>query len=312
MKNRLKGLRLWFAVSVMVVTICLFLKGERVEKIVVIPKGATLYQIAEELERADIIWSRWVFMALAKVLSAEKRMIAGEYRFCTNSSLFSVLNALKEGRVVLHRFTIPEGWRLKDIAQYFEDMRFLSRDRFLALCHNQDFIKELGILADSAEGYLFPDTYRFARGVSEEEVIKTMVKRCMEVLSELEADDVHKVLTLASIIEKEAKLAEEKPIISSVFHNRLKRGLPLQSCATVLYALGKHKQRLSHKDLETDSEYNTYIHPGLPPGPICSPGADSIKACLNPADTDYLYFVVKEDVRHHFAKTLKEHITAKR
>jgi len=208
-------------------------------------------------------------------------------------------------------FQIAKLWESKGLGKV-EDFINASQDKKIHEKHNME--------SDSLEGYLFPDTYFFSFGVSEQEAIYQMLslfnKRTSYLMAEKPADmklSNSEIITLASIIEKEAKVAYEKPIISAVFHNRLKQGKKLESCATVLYSLGYPERELTNDDLrDPSSPYNTYVYECLPPGPICNPGIESIKAALNPSNDKYLYFVSKNDGTHHFAETYKDFLKAKR
>jgi UPF0755 protein len=220
--------------------------------------------------------------------------------------------------------TVPEGFTLKQIAGVMARRLGTDSIRFVKLAHDTDFIKRLSTKygfppPPSLEGYLFPDSYKFSYFEDESSIIERMVKQLMEVIEDngifyelrRKGLELHTVLTLASIVEREAAVDSERPVIAAVFWNRLKRGIPLESCATVEYALPRHKTRLTYADLKIQSPYNTYIHPGLPPGPICSPGLKSIEAVVNPADVPYLYFVSRGDGTHLFATSYKEHIKNK-
>ena len=207
---------------------------------------------------------------------------------------------------------------MRQIAGVLQKAIEIDSARFVTLAQNPGFFGKLGVHAPSLEGYLFPDTYRFYWQTPEEKILETMVKRFHQVFADSLKQratqlrmSVHQVLTLASIIEKEAQVPLERPLISGVFHRRLKLGMPLQADPTVIYALGGRKRRLSKADTRVNSPYNTYLHRGLPPGPICNPGRDSILAALYPVKVDYLYFVAKGDGTHIFTKSLNSHINAK-
>jgi len=225
-----------------------------------------------------------------------------------------ILSKLLTGRVLLHTVTIPEGYTVNQIADALEERQITSRAELLRLASDKAFIKTLGIGAEAVEGYLFPDTYRFAKGTPAKDVIRTMVEQLDHIMTEewqAKAKDmnltVHQVLTLASVIEKETGSRDERPHISSVFHNRLKKRIPLQSDPTVIYGLPNFDGNLRKRDLSHASPYNTYRWAGLPPGPIANPGAESIRAALYPATSKYLYFVSRNDGTHHFSATLMEH-----
>ncbi|MGC4098577.1 MAG: endolytic transglycosylase MltG [Nitrospira sp.] len=284
------------------------------QKIVVIPEGATFQQAATALEREQLIRSRLAFVLLGKFQDADRKIHPGEYEFNAAMAPSVILTKLLTGRVVLHAITIPEGHTIMQIADVLEEHRITNRAEFVRLALDKSFVKTLGISADTAEGYLYPDTYRFARPTAAKDVIKAMVDQLGHVMTQewqARAVDihltVHEVLTLASVIEKETGVEDERPHISSVFHNRLKKRIPLQSDPTVIYGLTTFDGNLHKKDLSHPSPYNTYRWVGLPPGPIANPGAQSIRAALYPVPSAYLYFVSKNDGTHQFSATLIEH-----
>ena len=285
-----------------------------VNKIVVISEGATFLQAAALLEREELIRSRSAFVRIGKSQEAHRKIQPGEYEFNGAMPPADILAKLLAGRVLLHTVTIPEGYTITQIADVIDGQAITSREEFLRLASDKSFIKTLGISAETVEGYLFPDTYRFARMTPAKEVIRTMVDQLGRVMTEewqARAKEmnltVHQVLTLASVIEKETGSGDERPQISSVFHNRLRKRIPLQSDPTVIYGLPNFDGNLHKKDLSHPSPYNTYRWSGLPPGPIASPGADSIQAALYPVTSKYLYFVSRNDGTHHFSATLGEH-----
>lgn len=287
---------------------------EAVNKIVVISEGATFLQAAALLEREELIRSRSAFVRIGKSQEAHRKIQPGEYEFNGAMLPADILAKLLAGRVLLHTVTIPEGYTITQIADVIDGQAITSREEFLRLASDKSFIKTLGISAETVEGYLFPDTYRFARMTPAKEVIRTMVDQLGRVMTEewqARAKEmnltVHQVLTLASVIEKETGSGDERPQISSVFHNRLRKRIPLQSDPTVIYGLPNFDGNLHKKDLSHPSPYNTYRWSGLPPGPIASPGADSIQAALYPVTSKYLYFVSRNDGTHHFSATLGEH-----
>ena len=240
---------------------------------------------------------------------------SGKYRAYSNDSMFRILEKIEAGEVVTAKVTIPEGYNLKQMSELFESSGICGAQDFMKYSRDKSFLKRLGVDASSAEGYLFPETYVIAEGLDARDVITILKKKTDSVLKDLgwkplKNLSTHEMLTLASIIEKEAKVKSEQEIVSSVFHNRLKIGMPLQSCATVLYALDKTVPHLLLKDLEVDSPYNTYRRKGLTPGPIASPGRGAIKAAIKPAKTDYLFFVAKNDGSHYFSRNYSSHLKA--
>jgi len=284
-------------------------------KVVVIPDGWAFQQVAALLEREQLIRHRLAFVLLAKTLEAERRIQPGEYELHAAMAPKEIMSKLLAGRVVLHSVTIPEGYTINQIADVLAEQRITDRAEFIRLGADRSFMMTLGISADSLEGYLYPDTYRFARLTPAKDVIKAMVDQLGQVMTaewQTRAQElhltVHQVLTLASVIEKETGAQEERAHISSVFHNRLKKKIPLQSDPTVIYGLSNiFDGNLHKKDLSHPSPYNTYRWAGLPPGPIASPGAESIRAALYPTPSSYLYFVSKNDGTHQFSATLVEH-----
>ncbi|SPP66582.1 conserved exported hypothetical protein [Nitrospira lenta] len=283
-------------------------------KVVVIAEGSTFQHVAGLLERERLIKSRSAFVLLGKALEADRKIRPGEYELNPAMLPADILSKLLAGRVVLHAVTIPEGYTMVQIADVLAQHHITDRAEFLRLAKNKGFIKTLGISAETLEGYLYPDTYRFPKPVSAKDAIRTMVEQLNQVVTpewQARAKDIHltlhQVLTLASVIEKETGSGEERPQISSVFHNRLQKKIPLQSDPTVIYGLPDFDGNLHKKDLSHPSLYNTYRWAGLPPGPIASPGAQAIKAALFPAVSSYLYFVSKNDGTHQFSTTLTEH-----
>jgi UPF0755 protein len=294
--------------------------GKTKEKIIEILPGKNTSQIARLLKHEKLIKNEKVLIIYAKIKGLDSKLKAGKYILHPAMSIPEIVKDLSEGNVLNEsiRFTIPEGLELKEIAELLEKKGLVDSEYFIEIAKVKnfpfDFLK--GLPGDTTlEGYLFPDTYEVNKDIGEKDIIKIMLRRFENIFNadfvsrarELRLS-VHEVITLASIIEREAKVDDERPLISSVFHNRLKIGKLLQSCATVQYALGERKETLLFKDLEIDSPYNTYKVPGLPPGPISNPGEASIKAALFPAETDYLYFVSNGDGTHTFSRTYGEHL----
>lgn len=288
-------------------------------KIFTIERGQDFATTTRMLNESGIINNPFKYRILARLKGYDKRVQAGEYVLSASLSPIEILDKLVSGKVRLHRVTIPEGHNLKQIAALVEEAGFENRDIFYTAATNSELVRRLGIEAKTFEGYLFPDTYSFPRTASAEEIITAMVQRQRQVfLPEWHAQaekmglSTHQVLTLASIIEKETGAAQERPLISSVFHNRLKKGMRLETDPTVIYGLKDFNGNLTRKHLRTKTPYNTYKIKGLPPGPIASPGAEAIKAALFPAETNYLFFVSKKDTTHHFSANFKDHERAVR
>jgi peptidoglycan lytic transglycosylase G len=286
---------------------------------VVVAEGSTLDDTAVLLRENGVVRFPLLFVSVARLLGQERSIRAGEYRFHTSMSPYQILQMLCRGTVLLHRVTIPEGLTAKQIAIILEREGFASREETLAASRDKVFVGSLGLEGDSLEGYLFPDTYRFALGLTPQQVLTAMVQRFRAVYGpEMRAREAEQgwgldqVVTLASLVEKEASRKEEKPLVASVLVNRLQRGMPLQCDPTVIYGLEDFDGDLKREHLRTPNPYNSYLNKGLPPGPICNPGLDSLKAALYPADTPYLYFVSRNDGSHAFSATLEEHNRAVR
>ncbi len=289
------------------------------DKLFILSAGQGLKQTAAALEQEKLISDALRFTILARLEKQDTRLKAGEYFLSTTMTPREILTQLVEGRVHLYRVTIPEGFNLIQIAKAVANAGLAPEAAFLAATRNRQTASKLGIDADTVEGYLFPDTYYFPSGLDSHTIIATMVKQFRIAFTpkwvaraeELNMS-VHEVVTLASIIEKETGAPEERPLISSVFHNRLKRGMRLETDPTVIYAIPEFDGNLKRRHLETYTPYNTYKIKGLPPGPIASPGAAAMAAALFPAQTNYLYFVSKRDGTHQFSATIKEHNAAVR
>jgi len=297
------------------------IQGEK--NLVEITPGSSTVDIANNLKDAGLIKNELLFRLYTKVMGYDGRLQAGKYEISSGMTIEEILGKIVRGEVITStkRITIPEGFHVKQIARHLELQEAVDKEEFLKKVEEVQlndywFLKDANDSSYMVEGYLFPDTYNIEEEASEEEIIKVLLNRFEKVFEdfyrgkteELEMT-VHEIVTLASIIEREARLKEEQSVISSVFHNRLETNMLLQSCATVQYALGEVKPVLTERDLETDSSYNTYMHAGLPPGPIASPGKGALEAALYPEETDYLYFVLKGDGsgEHFFGKSLSEH-----
>lgn len=284
--------------------------------------GQPSSSIARALEAQGIVSSRWVFLASLWARRAEGRLQAGEYRFAGPSSTNEVIEHLVRGDVYHMGVTIPEGLTLSESADLLAKKGLGASEAFREAFAHAERIAHLDPEASDLEGYLFPNTYRFPRRPLPEQVARAMVSRFSQAFDHSRRAraaglglSVREVVTLSSIVEKETGRAEERPLIASVFLNRLRRGMPFQSDPTLIYQLkreGRFDGNLKRTDLEMESPYNTYRRPGLPPGPIASPGLAAIDAVLQPAESNYLYFVSRNDGSHHFSATLKEHAAAVR
>lgn len=287
---------------------------ESVEQTIVVQSGQGFKALSNLLHQKGIILHPVKFRLFARIKGYDKHIKAGEYMFSSAMSPKKIIEIMVDGKVRLHRLTIPEGYNLRQIARAVEAEGFASEFDFLTAATDSDFARTKGIDGQTFEGYLFPETYYFPKGVTPEDIISTMVKRFWSVFkpeweeqTKILGMTIHQVITLASIIEKETAVDAERPLISSVFHNRLKRNMRLESDPTVIYGIGDYNGNITRKDLERPTPYNTYTMKGLPPGPISNTGAKAIEAALYPADTKFLYFVARNNQTHHFSTNFKEH-----
>src|SRR5215210_1223219 len=288
------------------------------EQYITIPKGSTPDQIINNLETSGVIGRGWLLRLYVRLTGSGQRMKAGEYRFPSPISPLGVLKKLEEGEQRLSRLTVIEGWTRWDIAALLAripELKLQSAEVALALFDDTSAIRDLAPEAKNLEGYLYPDTYSFQPDATPRQVVETMVKRFRQVWGELSAKHApppglspRELVTVASLIETEAKLADERPVVASVIYNRLKKDIPLAVDSSVIYASkleGKWRYdgKVYRSDIERRSPYNTRLYAGLPPGPVASPGESSLKAALNPATSDYLYYVRnpdRDDGAHNF------------
>ncbi|MDD5382752.1 MAG: endolytic transglycosylase MltG [Candidatus Margulisbacteria bacterium] len=298
---------------------------------VVIPKGASVKAIRDILEKKEILKTDSSFAFAARILGLAKHVQAGEYSFSPSEPLASILWKLRRGEVIQTqlkrvRITFPEGTSIYKMGEILRKKQVSDPDKFQLLVKEGITAaireKHWGIFkyvpTESLEGYLYPDTYWFYIGAKVEDLVEIMLARFEEIVvpfwqqtAKETKYSLHEILTLASIIEKEAKLPEERAVISSVFHNRLKAGMPLAADPTIKYALERPTKRVYQHQLAVDSLYNTYKRRGLPPGPICNPGIEAIKAAVHPATTDYYFFVARKDGSHIFSRNWAEHQLAR-
>jgi UPF0755 protein len=276
--------------------------------------GDSLASVTRKLREQRIITNGWFFSLWARWRGAEKRIHQGLYRFESGATPRDVLDRLVTGKGVFHSVTIPEGLSVKEIAFLLDKLGIADKVKFLSATADPTLLESLGLRDKGLEGYLFPSTYYFTPGTTEREIIITMAEQFRKVSLPLLVQrppsirlTTHEILTLASIIEKETGIAEERAWVSAVFHNRLKQQMPLQSDPTVIYGIKDFNGNLTRKDLQDASPYNTYRIAALPPGPICNPSVASIKAALQPANVPYLYFVSKNDGTHLFSDTIEAH-----
>ncbi len=286
---------------------------------ITIKSGQSLSSIAQHLDEKHIIADAMAFRLLAMACGDSRSLQAGEYDFAGMYSALDVLKQLTAGKVVLQSCTFPEGLTVAEVVQRCVKAGLGDTSVYKKLLQKDEFLRSLHIDTTSLEGYLFPETYRFSPGSSEKTVLSAMVKQTKKHLTPkllAAAKSYHlnenQLLTLASIVQKEAGNEAEMPMIAAVFHNRLKRGMLLQADPTVIYGISDFNGNITRKDLQTDTPYNTYMRRGLPPGPIANPGLAALLATVHPAQVDYLYFVATGEGGHHFSHTLKEHNRAVR
>lgn len=284
---------------------------------VVVTPGMSILEIATALKEKGIISSALIFQLLARLEHYDRRIQPGRYRFPPNSDPKLVLKMLAREVPAFLYVTIPEGATTRQIAKILAENGICPADSFLAASTDTALLRSLDIPLASAEGWLFPETYEFQTGSDPRHLIRRLVRQFRATYEALRRESrttltEPQVVILASIVEKEARVPEEFPVIAGVFLNRLRRRIPLQSCATVQFILPQPKERLTNGDLKIDSPYNTYLHPGLPPGPICNPGKMALRAVLQPAEHDYLFFVSRGDGTHIFSRTPAEHEAALR
>jgi UPF0755 protein len=282
-----------------------------------IPPGAGVSTIAHRLADAGVVADPWTFRVAARLSGEERRLQAGEYHFAAAATPADVVARLARGDVYTRPVTFPEGLTIEEMADVFERAGLGTRAAFLDATAETSLVAEFDPEAVSLEGYLFPDTYALPRRASAPEVVQAMVNGFRQAFdaplraaARARGVSVRDVVTLASLIEKETAAAHERELVSAVYHNRLRAGMPLQADPTVIYAMrlaGTWNGNIRRSDLQMDSPYNTYRYRGLPPGPIAAPGRAALAAALAPADIDYLYFVSRNDGTHVFATTLAEH-----
>jgi len=287
--------------------------GPTRETFVEISPGTSTMQIATQLKQHGLIRSKYAFEV--ERLAKGGILKAGEYRFDHPATVSEVYDRLERGDVYTIAVTIPEGSNLFDIGERLQEANLGTSEKFLAAANTEaSLIADLDPSATSLEGYLFPDTYRFERHASPVQILAAMVKRFRQESAAIGLKgDYHRVVTVASLVERETPIDSERPLIASVFENRMAKNMPLETDPSVIYAAlleGRYRGTIYASDLQADSPYNTYRNPGLPPGPICNPGAASLKAALQPAHTDYLYFVAataNPSGKSRFSTTLEEH-----
>lgn len=294
----------------------------QLEKEIVIERGTGIKSIGRLLENENIIKDDIVFWIYCRLNEKSSKFQSGKYILNSSMSVSEIVDKLTTGIVKVDtvKFTIPEGFELRLMVQRLNELGIVEEKEFLKALNNEysfDFLKDIPNRDNKLEGYLFPDTYEIYVNAKAETIISKMLKRFEDIYNEKYINrakelnmTMDQVITLASIIEREAKIDKDRKIVSGVFHNRLKTNMMLQSCATVQYLLKERKDVLLYEDLEVDNPYNTYRFTGLPPGPIASPGLKSIQAALYPDDVEYLYFFALEDGSHVFSNTYRQHLNA--
>lgn len=292
--------------------------GKDTQFVLKIRPGTSFNRIMTLLVEDKLVDSDWKPRVTAWLLGWRDELKAGRYKIPAGLSSYGLLKILADGSVAVERITLPEGLQSREIALILAKRIEVDSTRFVQLVHDTTLCKDLGIPAASLEGFLFPNTYDFYWGMDARQVLRIMVSEfnrqfsdSLRSAAESSGRTVLEVVTLASIIEGEAVIDSERPVISAVYHNRLRRGMLLQADPTVQYIIPDGPRRLLKRDLEIDSPYNTYKYSGLPPGPINNPGLNSILASMNPAPVNYLYFVANGDGSHTFSQTLQQHLKAK-
>lgn len=288
-----------------------------------LPESISARQVAVLLKQNGLIRNESVFLGYLYQKGIEKQLKAGLYAFSKSQSLPELAGQIAQGKVKTTAFTVPEGYTVHQIGELLVSKQICTEqqwDEALKQNYNYDFLLP-GVPADEKrlEGFLFPDTYNIDDQTSAQDVINMMLKRFSDVwnsdyasVADTKQLKVRNVIIIASLVEREAQVAEERPVIAGVIYNRLQKGMPLQIDASVLYCLGKHQDTVTYQDLAINSPYNTYKYYGLPPGPIASPGRAAIEAALNPENNNYYYYVAKGDGSHYFSSTYAEHLIAKR
>ncbi len=288
--------------------------------IISIERGLTVASIASQLEKNGFIKDARSFRLAYSLYYSPNFLKAGEYDFKMPVSPKKIMLEMIAGKVLVHPLTIPEGLTYKEIAELLEKRNYPFKGSFLDACLKVELISDLDGQAVNLEGYLFPETYHFNRGIEAEEIVKAMVTQFRKAFGKEQKEraqqinmTVREIVTLASLIEKETSIREEKSLVSAVFHNRLRLGMKLDCDPTIIYALkleNRFDGNIRLKDKSLKSPYNTYLYPGLPPGPICNPGHEALQAALYPDSVDYLYFVSRNDGSHVFSRSYSEHLKA--
>jgi UPF0755 protein len=298
-----------------VITYPLRPKGSGQQVMVIqLPPGTPLSRIARQLEQGGIISSATGFTLYSQLKGSQSRLQAGAYQVSDGLAPAEILRRMIAGEVYVERFAVPEGYSIHQVAHLLEGRGIMPGEDFLAACSDRALLAEFGITAATAEGYLLPSTYDLPPGIGPEETVRRMLRAFFRIYDERFASrpapvrlSRHQLVTLASLVEKEARVPAERPLIASVFLNRLQRRMPLQSDPTAVYGIRAFGGTVTAADVRRRTPYNTYLIRGLPPGPIGNPGADALEAVLQAPSTGYLYFVARQDGTHFFSRTLDEH-----
>lgn len=284
-----------------------------------IPKGTSFRQVTEIFSHEHLISDKNLFLFIGRISRIDRKIRAGFYSINRSMNLLDLLKVLRKGQIIEYEVTIIEGDSLREVATKLSEEGIMQEEDFWQLASDKSFLASYIIDAPSLEGYLYPDTYKIPKGMDAKEALGMMINKLREQYTEKlrkRAGEIgmseRDVLTLASIIEKEAATDEERPLISAVYHNRLRKKIPLQADPTAIYGIKSSKEKITSEDLKRKTAYNTYVIKGLPPGPISSTGIKSIIAALYPADVTYIYFVSNNDGTHHFSVTASEHAAAVR
>jgi UPF0755 protein len=284
-----------------------------------IKRGMSFRQTVETLAEKGMVRDKWVFLVLGRITGVDRKIKAGYYPLWGSMSPLQIFNAIRRGKIIEYEITVIPGDSLREVGEKFASLNVISVPEFEKMSTDNVFLEDLDISGPSLEGYLYPDTYRFPKGLDAREVVVMMVNRLREqfngaMMERLLVLDIPErdALTIASIVEKEAITDEERPVIAAVYYNRLKKNMPLQADPTAIYGVKSSREKITREDLLRKTPYNTYVIKGLPPGPIASPGLKSIQAALNPAHVPYLYFVSNNDGTHSFSVTLGSHEEAVR
>jgi len=284
-----------------------------------IPRGSTFRQAVEILRGQNLIRDKRIFLIAGRLSGADRRIRAGFYSLWTGKSPAEILKVLRMGKIIEYELKILEGDSLIEISEAFAKTGIISAEKFMERAKDSNFLSSYNIKAPSIEGYIFPDTYFIPKGMSAEEALDTMIAKMREKFTDkvtVRAQQLgmteNQVLTLASIIEKEAVVDSERGLISAVYHNRLRKNMPLQADPTAIYGIKSSKEKITLNDLKRKTAYNTYVITGLPPGPIASPGLKSIISALYPESVPYIFFVAQDDRTHRFSETAAQHAEAVR